>query len=177
MLGKRGHPGQTASKSIAAVISIALLCMTASTPALSQVWGDPGDDQTTSADSRDRYEAERRRQEQLRLERERRAQEKLRFETERLRQENERHKQEQLILENERLRQENERHEREQLLLELQAQERVRAERAALQVQASEADQDSGPDVYEQLRMIDQLRDDGIVTDDEFDRLKAKILD
>ncbi len=78
----------------------------------------------------------------------------------------ERLRNEQLRLENEQLRQEIEQREREaqrqeQLLLQNEARERERAQTAG-------TDQSTGPDIYEQLRTIGQLRDDGILTEEEF---------
>ena len=178
MSGKWGHPENLAIRPIGAVMSTALLCMAVATPAFSQVWGDAeGQNLTTPVEDHGRFEAERLRQQQLQLERERREQEKLRFEIERLRQENERHKKEQLRLENERLRQENERREQEQLRLEIEARERERARKAMLRKQTEGTDQSTGQDIYEKLRTIGQLRDDGILTEEEFQGIKKKILD
>jgi septal ring factor EnvC (AmiA/AmiB activator) len=157
--------------------SIVLLCMAVSSPAISQDYdAASGQELTATAEDRQRFEAERRRQEQLQFEAERRKQEAMRFETERLRQENERSEQERLRLENERLRQEIERHEQEQLRLANEAEARARAQAAAVREQTGSSDQSAGPDVFEQLRTIGQLRDDGILTEDEFQRLKQKIL-
>ncbi len=72
-------------------------------------------------------------------------------------------------LENERIRQENERR--------LQEAERQRAQVAAQTNETKGADQGAGPDMYEQLRIIGQLRVDGILTDEEFEEQKKKILD
>ena len=177
MSGKWGHPDIIASRLVGIVRSIALLCIVVSTPALSQVYDDAAEQMlATTAESRQRFEAERMRQERLQLENDRREQEKLRFEIERLRQENELHKQEQLRLENERLRQENERREQEQLQLEIEARELKRAQAATLREQTQRDDQGAGPNIYEQLRTIGQLRDNGILTDEEFQKLKKKIL-
>lgn len=161
---------------IRAVVSIALICVVVSTPALSQGYDDAAlQERTASVEDLQRFEAERLRQQQLQLENERREQEKLRFEIERLRQQNERHKQEQLRLENERLRQQNERREQERLRLENEARER--AQTAANTKQAERTDQSTDPDIYEQLRTIGQLRNDGVLTEEEFQALKKKILD
>lgn len=149
--------------------SVALLCAAGCISAQAQDYGQTtGQEMTPSAEDLQRFEAERRRQEQLRLEAERRKQEAMRFETERLRQENERREQERLRLENERLRQEIERYEQEKLRFEREAEDREQAESSSL---------NAGPDVFEQLRTIGQLRDDGILTDEEFERLKKKILE
>ncbi len=178
MSGKRGHLDNIAARPMGTVVSIALLLMALSTPAISQVWGDPTEQElTTRAEDHERYEAERLRQQQLEFERERRKQEAMRFETERLRQENERREQERLRLENERLRQEIEQHEQEQLRLEIEKKERERAQAAALRKQAKASDRGTRPDIYEQLRTIGQLRDDGILTEVEFQNLKNRILD
>ncbi len=158
--------------------SIALLCLAVSPAAWSQNYEDAsGQELTASAENLQRYEAERRRQEQIQFDRERRRQEAMRFETERLRQENERREQERLRLENERLRQEIERHEQEQLRVENERLERARAQAAATRKLAEEADAVSGPDVFEQLRTLGQLRDQGILTELEFQRLKKKVLE
>jgi hypothetical protein len=172
MIGKWDHTGRL----IGVVTAVALLCT--ALPALSQVHDDTGwQELTATAEDFQRYEAERRRQEQLQREAERRKQERLRFETEQLRQENERRKQEQLRLENERLRQEIERHEQEQLRLEIEQEERERAQAAIRREQSTRTDQGIGSDTYEQLLKIGQLRDDGILTEEEFQRLKRKILE
>lgn len=179
MSAKRGHPGDMAVASIGTFVPVALLLMALSTPAISQVWGDTTERElTTRAEDLDRFEEERRRQQQIQFENERRKQEKMRFETERLRQENERREQERLRLENERLRQEIEHQEQEQLRLENEAMERKLAQAAALreQAQTRETHQSADRDVYEQLRTLGQLRDDGILTEEEFQNLKRKIL-
>ena len=177
MSGKWAHPENDAVAPIGAAMITALLCMALSTPAISQVWGDTTEQElTTRAEDHERFEAERRRQQQLEFENERRRQEKMRFETERLRQENERREQERLRLENERLRQEIEQHEQEQLRLENEAMERKLAQAAALREPTERTDQSAGPDVYEQLRTLGHLRDDGILTETEFQELKRKIL-
>ncbi|MDH3692528.1 MAG: SHOCT domain-containing protein [Gammaproteobacteria bacterium] len=178
MSGKRGYLENMAVMQISTVGSIPLLCMVVSTRALSQTHDDAeGQDLTASVENYQRFEAERRRQQQLQLENVRLQQEKLRFENERLRQENERREQERLRLENERLRQENERHEFEQLRRENEARERQRAQTTALPEQTERTGQSNGPDIYEQLRTLGQLKDDGILTEGEFQRLKKKILD
>lgn len=179
MSDKWGHPGDMATKPIGTLVAVALSLIALSTPATSQVWGDTSEQElTTRAEDLDRFEAERLRQQKLQLENERRRQEKMRFETERLRQENERREQERLRLENEKLRQEIERQEQEQLQLENEALERKLAQAAALreQTQANENHQSDDPDVYQQLRTLGQLRDDGILTEEEFQNLKRKIL-
>ncbi len=176
MSGKCGHLEDMAVRQIRAVMSIALLCAVVSTPALSQGYDDARlQERTASVEDLQRFEAERLRQQQLQLENERREQEKLRFEIERLRQQNERHKQEQLRLENERLQQQNERRKQERLQLENEARER--AETAAHTEQAEQTGQSTGPHIYEQLRTIGQLRNDGILTEKEFQELKKNILD
>ena len=165
---------------IGAVLSVALLCVAVSTPVRSQDHeGAAGQELTATAEDYQRFEAERLRQQQLDLEIAFRKQEKLRFETERLRQENERHKQEQLRLENERLRQEIERREQEQaqLRLENEAREQERAQASARRDGANNSEQNADSDIVEQLRTLGQLRDDGILTEEEFQRLKRKILD
>lgn len=152
--------------------------MALTTPAAAQDYENAVEQElTASAEDLQRYEAERRRQEQIRLERERRKQEAMRFETERLRQDNERREQERLRLENERLRQEIEQHEHNQLRAENERLERERAEAAAAREQAEAIDVASGPDVFEQLRTLGQLRDQGILTELEFQRLKKKVLE
>jgi hypothetical protein len=157
---------------------VTLLCAGLSAPALAQVYDDVSEEAlTATAEDYRRYEAERRRQEQLQLERERREQQRIRLENERLRRENERREQERLRLENERLRQEIELAKQEQLRLEIEAKERERARAAALHRQAQETDQGIDPGTYEQLQKIGQLYDQGILTDEEFQRLKDRILD
>jgi hypothetical protein len=160
--------------------SIALFCMAVSAAASSQDYENTvGQKMTATVEDHQRYEAERRRQEQARLEAERRKQEALRFETERLRQDNERREQERLRLENERLRQEIERHEQEQLRIENERLERERAQAAAAAArqEQEEVAMTSGPDVFEQLRTLGQLRDQEILTELEFQRLKKKVLE
>lgn len=153
---------------IGATISAALLSITSS-GAFAQDYETPGAEQrTVTAEDYRRYEAERLRQERQRLERERRVQERLRLENERLRQDNELREQERLRLENERLRREIELIRQEQLRLEVEAQERQRAEAA---------DESIDPEAYEQLQKIGHLYDQGILTDEEFQRLKNRILD
>lgn len=179
MSAKQGHSGDMAVASMGTFVPVALLLMALSTPAISQVWGDTTEQElTTRADDLDRFEDERLRQERLRFDNERRRQEKMRFETERLRQENELREQERLRLENEKLRQEIEHQEHEQLRLENEAMQRKLAQSAALQEQSQTTDthQSADADVYEQLRTLGQLRDDGILTEEEFQNLKRKIL-
>jgi hypothetical protein len=173
MSGKCDYPKTL----IRAVLPAALLSAAVATPALSQEYDDPaGQAMTATVEDHERFEAERRRQEQLQLASERRRQERMRLETERLRQENERRKQEQLQLENERLRQEIEQHKQEQLRLEGEARERERARAAAMREQKDSSGQGIAPDTYEQLLKLGQLRDDGILTEEEFQRLKKKVL-
>ncbi len=158
--------------------SIVLLCMALTTPAAAQDYGDAVEQELrASAEDLQRYEAERRRQEQIQLDRERRKREAMRHETERLRQENERREQERLRLENERLRQEIEQHEQEQLRAENERLERARAQAVATQERAQAVDVATEPDVFEQLRTLGQLRDQGILTELEFQRLKKKVLE
>jgi Short C-terminal domain len=179
MSAKRGHSGDMAVASMGTFVPVALFLMTLSTPAISQVWGDATEQElTTRAEDLDRFEAERLRQQRSELEKERRRQEKMRFETERLRQENERQEQERLRLENEKLRQEIERQEQTQLRLENEAMERKLAQTAALRelTQTNETRQSTDPDVYDQLRTLGQLRDEGILTEEEFQNLKKRIL-
>ena len=197
MSGRQRNLENTIVSRISMVTAGALLCVVISMPALSQVYEDTNArDQAASEDIYQRFEAERRRQERVRLENQRRQEEKMRLETERLRQENERSEQERLRLENEQLREENkrreqewllaenerlrqvnERHEFEQLVLETATRERERARTAALLGQTAQSDQIKNPDVYEQLRALGQLKDDGILTDKEFQVLKKRILD
>ena len=191
-----GYLENTAVRQIGVVASVALLCMVLSTAALSQTYDDAeGQDQAVSAEDFDRFEAERRRQqmvqfenerrrqervrlenERLRLERERREQQRLRLDNERLRQEQERREQENLRLENERLRLENEHHELAQLRLEKEAREWQRAQTVVIATRAQASDSSDDADIYEQLRALGQLKDDGILTEEEFQRLKQKIL-
>ncbi len=189
MAGNWHHLEYTVAKRISAIAASVLLCMAVSTPALSQVYEDTNaQDQAASDDLYERFEAERRRQERVRLENQRRQErvrlenqrrqeEKMRLETERLRQENERSEQERLRLENERLRQVNERHELEQMILKNDLRQRELAQTAALLGQTQRTHQGMGPDIVEQLRALGQLKDDGILTEEEFQRLKRKILD
>jgi len=177
MSAKRGHSGDMSVASMGIFVPVALLLMALSTPAISQVWGDTAEQElTTRAEDLDRFEEERLRQQRLQLESERRRQEKMRFETERLRQENERREQERLRLENEKLRQEIEHQEREQLRLDNAAMEQKLAQAAALREQTQESRQSADPDVVEQLRTLGKLRDDGILTEEEFQNLKKRIL-
>ena len=178
MSGEWKHHNISVFKQLGTGGFVVLLSVAISTSALSQA-NDGASEQmlSTAVEDHQRFEAERMRQERLQLEAERRRQEKIRFEIERLRQENEQHKQQQLILENERLRQENERREQEQLRLEIEARERERAEVAAYREQSLRTNQGLDPEAYEQLKKIGQLYDDGILTEEEFQRLKNKILD
>lgn len=167
------------------VAASVLLCIGASTPALSQVYEDTAaQDRAAADDLYQRFEAERRRQEQVQLENQRRQHERMRIEserlqqeTERLRQETERREQEKLRLENERLRQENERHEFERLVLANEVRQRELAQTVAILRQTERTEQNHGTDIYDQLRALGQLKDDGILTEDEFQRLKKRILD
>ena len=134
-------------------ITIALLCMAAPTSALSQTYDPPKQVQIRPITAQREAEAERLRQEQMRLE------------NERLRQE---------IQLRER---EAQRREQERVQLQREATERERAQVAALREQEKETNQTAGPDIYEQLRTIGQLRDNGILTEEEFQGLKEKILD
>ena len=184
MTGKRHHLENQAIRWISAVAASALLCMGASSPALSQVYENTAaQDQATSDDLYRRFEAERRRQEQVQLDNQRRHNEKMRIESERLRQETEllrqeteRREQEKLRLENERLRQENERHEFERLVLANEVRQQELAQTAALLRQAERVEPNHGSDIYDQLRALGQLKDDGILTEEEFQRLKKRIL-
>ena len=158
--------------------SVAQLCIAVTTPVSSQDYENTvGQEMTATVEDHQRYEAERRRQEQARLEAERRKQEAMRFETERLRQDNERREHERWRRVNERLRQVSERHEQEELRLENERLQRERAQAAAAaQQQEEDTAMASGPDVFEQLRTLGQLRDQGILTELEFQRLKKKVL-
>lgn len=162
---------------MSAVAASALLCMAISTPALSQVYEDTAaQNRAASDDLYQRFEAERRRQEQVQLENQRRQHERMRIESERLQQETERREQERLRLENERLRQANERHEFERLVLANEVRQRELAQTAALLRQAERVEHNNGTDIYEQLRALGQLKDDGILTEQEFQRLKKRVL-
>ena len=188
MAGNWHHLEYTVAKRISAIAASVLLCMAVSTPALSQVYEDTNaQDQAASDDLYERFEAERRRQERVRLENQRRQErvrlenqrrqeEKMRLETERLRQETERREQEKLRLENERLRQENERHEFERLVLANEVRQRELAQTAALLRRAERVEYNNGTDIYEQLRALGQLKDNGILTEQEFQRLKKRVL-
>ena len=177
MSGKWRHLENTVFRRTGTVTAGALLCMIIAAPAQSQVYENTADqDRATSDDLYQRFEAERRRQERVQLENQRRQHEKMRIENERLRQENERREQESLRLENERLRQENERHEFEQLVLENEVRQRELAQTTALLRQAERAELQNSTEIYDQLRAIGQLKDDGILTEEEFQRLKKKIL-
>ena len=194
MSGKWRHFENTAVRQVSAVASVVLLCLVVATPALSQGYDD--EDQADAAELNERFEAERRRQQQVQFEKERRRQEQVRFENERIRLENERAEQERLRLENERLRQENERSEQERLRLDNErlrqqnqryelerlrtentAREREIAQAAALAAQAIGVDQNDSVVIYEQLRMLGQLRDEGVLSEEEFQRLKKRILE
>ena len=91
----------------------------------------------------------------------------------------ERLRQEQMRLENERLQQEIERVRREDALRSRQEYEaRMRqldAEREQSE-QREKLDVSTGPDKYERLIKLGQLRDDGILTEEEFQELKKRIL-
>ena len=153
-----------------AVAASVLLCIGASTPALSQVYEDTAaQDRAASDDLYQRFEAERRRQEQVQLEHQRRQHERMRIESER-------REQEKLRLENERLRQENERHEFERLVLANEVRQRELAQTAALLRQAERVEYNNGTGIYEQLRALGQLKDNGILTEQEFQRLKKRVL-
>ena len=155
-----------AAGQLTAVVSVALFCVAASAPAWSQSNADAdGQELTASAENFDRYEAERLRQQQQQYQ-----QQLTRFENERVRQENERREQEQLRFERERRAQ-------EQLRLEREARERELVQTAELQQQTEQTRQTVGPDIYEQLRTIGELRDDGVLTEQEFQNLKERILD
>ena len=197
MSGKWRHFEGTSVRRTSAAAAIALLCLAVATPALSQRYDDADEqDRAESVELNERFEAERRRQQQAQFEKERRRQEQMRFENERLRQgkeraeqerlrlenerlrqENERSEQARLRLENERLRQENQRFELERLRLDNTARKREIAQAAALAAQANGVDQNDSVVIYEQLRMLGQLRDDGILSEEEFQRLKNKILE
>lgn len=149
-----------------AIASIALLCMTVSVPAWSQSNDDAGEQElTASSEYYDRYEAERLRQQQQQYQ-----QQLQRYESERQRQESEHRERERVQLE-------NERHEQEQLQLETEARERELTQIAAAQQRTEQTSQSPGPDIYEQLRTLGELRDDGILTEQEFQDLKKKILE
>lgn len=160
-------------RQISTVAITALLCMAVSKAALSQVSdADQGQDQAISEELYQRFEAEHRRQQRLKLEKERLQQQRLKIENERLRQENERREEEKLRLEIEGLRQANEYRRLEQLRLESAELERRRQQSATI-----ESGQRDSPDIYEQLRAIGQLKTDGILTEEEFQRLKKRILE
>ena len=184
MSAKRRQLDNTVVRRIGMVAASALLCIGASTHALSQVYEDTAaQDRAASDDLYQRFEAERRRQEQVQLEHQRRQHERMRIEserlqqeTERLQQETERREQERLRLENERLRQENERHEFERLVLANEVRQRELAQTAALLRQAERVEYNYGTGIYEQLRALGQLKDNGILTEKEFQRLKKRVL-
>lgn len=173
MIVKSGHFGSAAIRQFIQVAFVAMLCMAVSTPALSQVDDDAArQDRAASEELYQRFEAELRRQQQVKAEKDRLQRQRLQIETERLRQENERREQERLQLEIEGLRQENEYRKLEQLRLEKAALERKRQQLAAI-----ESGQNDSPDIYEQLRAIGQLRTSRILTEEEFQRLKKMILE
>ena len=159
MSDHRHQSGATTCVANPSSAAFALLCILFGAPALSQDSSDSAQDYKVSAEDYQRYEAERLRQQQLRFEAERQRQDAVRREQEHLRLENERREQEQLRFEA------NER-ERQQALLARQQQDEASSQVAA----------NAGPDIYEQLRTIGQLRDDGILTEQEFADLKKKIL-
>lgn len=165
-------------RNLIGTIMSALFFMASAAPVLAQGHDTAHSQElTATAEDYQRYEAERRRQERAQQERERREQERLRLENEKLRQENELREQERLRLENERLRQEIELAKQEKLRLEAEAQERERAQAVASRGPSESTDQGIDAETYEQLRKIGQLYDEGILTDEEFQRLKSKILD
>jgi hypothetical protein len=172
MSDKRLQLGRRAGWSTSAVATFAMF---ACGPALAQSSEPAQQQQTTSAEDFQRYEAERLRQQQLRYENERKRQEVQRREQERLEQErvrleDERIRQEQVRLEKELLRQ-------EQLRLENEAYELERAQAASRHQQVASNAPVAEPDIYEQLRTIGELRDDGVLTEQEFINLKKKILE
>ena len=160
MSEKRHHAGSIGR-------TVVMLTLLAATPSIAQTNVQSEERQVaTSAEDYQRYEAERLRQQQSS------------YESERQRQENERREQEQM-------RAEIERREHEQLRLEAEALERERTQQAQQQAsqvsvgnisQSAASDGTAIPDIYEQLRIIGQLRDDGILTEEEFNGLKKKIL-
>lgn len=171
--GEWAQRGTTVIRQISKVAITVLLCMAVSTPALTQTNDDvAAGDRAAKEELYKRFEAERRRQQQVNLEKDRVQREKLQLENERLRRENERREEEKLRLEIELLRQENANRRLEQLRLENEAMARQRSQAAAVA-----SNQSQSPDVYEQLRAIGQLKADGILTDEEFQRLKRKILE
>ena len=173
MPDKRHQFGRRFGWCAGAVVTLTIL---SSTTVLAQSSESPQEQQVaTSAEDFQRYEAERLRQQQTR------------FELERQRQENERREQEQMRLEQMQL--EIQQREQKQLRLENEALERERAQAALQQQQAQASHSNSAsdkqntassgtdiPDIYEQLRIVAQLRDEGILTEDEFAELKRKIL-
>ena len=92
----------------------------------------------------------------------------------------ERLRQEQIRLENERIRQEIKREarnrEQERTRLQREERERERARTESVRRQETEANRNADSGMYEQLRMIGQLRDDGVLTNEEFQAQKEKIL-
>jgi hypothetical protein len=156
--------GNAVDGRLTATALVALLFMVISAPAFSQDEDVAGDREfTSSSEDFQRYEAERLRQQQLRYENERKRQEVQRREQERL-------EQERVRLEDERIRQ-------EQLRLEDEAFELERTQAASRQQQVASNAAAADPDIYEQLRTIGQLRDDGVLTEQEFINLKKKILE
>jgi hypothetical protein len=168
--------GNAVDGRLTATALVAVLFMVVSAPAFSQDEDVAGDREfISSSEDFQRYEAERLRQQQLRYENERKRQEVQRREQERL-------EQERVRLEDERIRQEQVRLEREsrrqeQLRLENEAFELERAQAASRQQQVASNAAAADPDIYEQLRTIGQLRDDGVLTEQEFINLKKKILE
>ena len=129
-------------------LTVALLCMAVSTPALALPSLDEVFDAREGQVLFDPYKGEEKR---LRIE-------QMRLENERLEQE---------IQLRER---EAQRREQERLQLQREARERERAQTGALREQTEGTDQSTGPDMYEQLRTIGQLRDDGILTEEKDSR-------
>lgn len=101
----------------------------------------------------------------------------LEAQAERLRQENIRLENELLRQELQRKQRESQRLEEERARLKREELERERARTESLEPQSNEVGPSPELDVYQQLRMIGQLRDDGILTAEEFQKLKAKILE
>lgn len=172
MSDKRHPPARRVRWTTTAVVTLTMLASATASAQSSELVQEP---QSTSAEDFQRYEAERLRQQQLRYENERKRQEvqrreQDRLEQERVRLEDERLRQEQVRLERERLRQ-------EQLRLENEAFELELAQAASRQHQVASNVPVAVPDIYEQLRTIGQLRDDGVLTEQEFINLKKKILE
>jgi len=63
------------------------------------------------------------------------------------------------------------------MILKNDLRQRELAQTAALLGQTQRTYQSMGADIVEQLRALGQLKDDGILTEEEFQRLKRKILD